>query len=156
MRCWHKYVQKSHRNIFGRSHKYWIPAGRTNSMKQDWKQFSATFLTWKRGFGRSIPQCVDQFNPVYWVFPIIDSDMQTSRGGNWRAERNNGNLHLLANVDLEAMEELGFGRVSAITNLLFEATFKGGWFQTRGVTPLYADADFQYLRNLVAFGFTQY
>ena len=50
--------------------------------------------------------------------------MQTSRGGSQRAERNNGNLHLLANV--ETMEELGFGRVSAITNLLFEATFKGG------------------------------
>ena len=50
--------------------------------------------------------------------------MQTSRGGNQRAERNNGNLHLLANV--EAMEELGSDKVSAITNLLFEVTFKGG------------------------------
>ena len=87
--CWHRahYMQcgldtntKSHRNTFAGSHKYWIyvcmQACQTNCMRQDWKEFCATFLTWKRGVG-SIPQCVDQFNPVYWVFPIIDSDMQT-------------------------------------------------------------------------------
>ena len=50
---------------------------------------------------------------------------------------------------------------SSVANPLFEGSpqlphSRVADFRQGGVTPLYADADFQYLRNLVPFGFTQY
>ena len=102
-----------------------------NSMRQDWKQFWATFLTWKREVG-SIPQCVDQFNPVYWVFPIIDSDMQTE--GEPKSRKNRKLILIsFSQVRVRRIEVRQKSvKTTAVANLLFEAAFKGGWFQTRG------------------------
>ena len=47
-------------------------------------------------------------------------------------------------------------KTSSVANPLFEvAHSRVADFRQGGVTPLYADADFQYLRNLVAFRFVQ-
>ena len=48
-------------------------------------------------------------------------------------------------------------KTSSVANPLFEvAHSRVADFRQGGGTALYADADFQYLRNLVAFGFPQY